>query len=56
MNVKTFFTIIWGSIIFFTLILALCSDKFKSFTTFSIFGDMTRNASGDGVDVESITK
>ncbi|AGF75236.1 metal ABC transporter substrate-binding protein [Bartonella vinsonii] len=56
MNVKTFFTIIWGSIIFFTPNLALCSDKFKAVTTFTIIADMARNVAGDAADVESITK
>ncbi|WP_409361383.1 metal ABC transporter substrate-binding protein [Bartonella heixiaziensis] len=56
MNVKTFFTIILGSVIFFTPNLALCAGKFKAVTTFTIIADMARNVAGDAADVESITK
>ncbi|WP_074381142.1 metal ABC transporter substrate-binding protein [Bartonella doshiae] len=56
MNVKTFFTIILGSVIFFTPNLVLCAGKFKAVTTFTIIADMARNVAGDAADVESITK
>ncbi|EJF80315.1 metal ABC transporter substrate-binding protein [Bartonella doshiae] len=56
MNVKTFFTIILGSVIFFTPNVALCAGKFKAVTTFTIIADMARNVAGDAADVESITK
>ncbi|MCZ2157735.1 metal ABC transporter substrate-binding protein [Bartonella sp. 220] len=56
MNVKVFFTIIWGSVIFFTPHFALCAGKFKAVTTFTIIADMARNVAGDAADVESITK
>ncbi|MGF7157069.1 metal ABC transporter substrate-binding protein [Bartonella heixiaziensis] len=56
MNVKTFFTIILGSVIFFTPNLALCAGKFKAVTTFTIIADMARNVAGNAADVESITK
>lgn len=56
MNIKTFFTIVFGSIIFFTPNFALCAGKFKAVTTFTIIADMARNVAGDAADVESITK
>ncbi|WP_375669354.1 metal ABC transporter solute-binding protein, Zn/Mn family, partial [Bartonella sp. MR168JLCBS] len=56
MNVKTFFIIIWGSVIFLTPNLALCASKFKAVTTFTIIADMARNVAGDAATVESITK
>ncbi|EJF89489.1 hypothetical protein ME1_00259 [Bartonella vinsonii subsp. arupensis OK-94-513] len=56
MNVRTFCTVILGSIVFFTPNLALCGSKFKAVTTFTIIADMARNVAGDAADVESITK
>lgn len=56
MSVKTFFTIMWGSIVFLTPNFALCAGKFKAVTTFTIIADMARNVAGDAADVESITK
>ncbi|WP_317992563.1 metal ABC transporter substrate-binding protein [Bartonella gliris] len=56
MNVKTFFTITFWSVIFFAPDLALCAGKFKAVTTFTIIADMARNVAGDAADVESITK
>ncbi|WP_208435566.1 metal ABC transporter substrate-binding protein [Bartonella phoceensis] len=56
MNIKTLFTIVLGSIIFFTPNFALCAGKFKAVTTFTIIADMARNVAGEAADVESITK
>ncbi|WP_455476027.1 metal ABC transporter substrate-binding protein [Bartonella sp. B17] len=56
MNVKTFFSIILGSAIFFTSNFALGAGKFKAVTTFTVIADMARNVAGDVADVESITK
>ncbi|EJF79318.1 Uncharacterized periplasmic iron-binding protein HI_0362 precursor [Candidatus Bartonella washoeensis] len=56
MNVKFFFSIVLGSVIFFAPNLALCAGKFKAVTTFTIIADMARNVAGDAADVESITK
>ncbi|WP_336278752.1 metal ABC transporter substrate-binding protein [Bartonella sp. CB175] len=56
MNVRTFFFIIVGSVIFFAPNFALCANKFKAVTTFTIIADMARNVAGDAADVESITK
>ncbi|WP_019219176.1 metal ABC transporter substrate-binding protein [Bartonella florencae] len=56
MNVRTFFTIVFGNIIFFTPNFALSAGKFKAVTTFTIIADMARNVAGDAADVESITK
>ncbi len=56
MNIRMFFTIVFGGIIFFTPNFALCAGKFKAVTTFTIIADMARNVAGDAADVESITK
>ncbi|MET3559596.1 manganese/iron transport system substrate-binding protein [Bartonella japonica] len=56
MNMKTFFTIVLGAVIFFTPNFALCAGKFKAVTTFTIIADMARNVAGDVAEVESITK
>ncbi|WP_336287671.1 metal ABC transporter substrate-binding protein [Bartonella sp. CB60] len=56
MNVKAIFTIVFGSVIFFTPNLALSAGKFKAVTTFTVIADMARNVAGDVADVESITK
>ncbi len=56
MNIKRIFTLILGSLIFFTPDLAVCAGKFKAVTTFTIIADMARNVAGDAADVESITK
>ncbi len=56
MNVRTFFSIVFGSVIFFTPNFALCAGKFKAVTTFTIIADMARNVAGDAAEVESITK
>ncbi|GAA5104694.1 metal ABC transporter substrate-binding protein [Bartonella jaculi] len=56
MNIKTFFTIVLGSIIFLAPNSVLCAGKFKAVTTFTIIADMARNVAGDAADVESITK
>lgn len=56
MNIKKIFTLILGSLIFFTPDLAVCAGKFKAVTTFTIIADMARNVAGDAADVESITK
>ncbi|WP_455480810.1 metal ABC transporter substrate-binding protein [Bartonella sp. B12(2025)] len=56
MNVKTFFTIVLGGIIFFMPNLASSAGKFKAVTTFTIIADMARNVAGDVANVESITK
>ncbi|WP_345096525.1 metal ABC transporter substrate-binding protein [Bartonella acomydis] len=56
MNVRMFFTIVFGSIVFFMPNFALCAGKFKAVTTFTIIADMARNVAGDAADVESITK
>ncbi|WP_455474214.1 metal ABC transporter substrate-binding protein [Bartonella sp. B30(2025)] len=56
MNVKTFFSVVLGSIIFFAPDFALGAGKFKAVTTFTVIADMARNVAGDAADVESITK
>lgn len=56
MNMKTFFTIVLGAVVFFTPNFALCAGKFKAVTTFTIIADMARNVAGDAAEVESITK
>ncbi len=56
MKIRTFFTIFFGSVVFFTPHFALCAGKFKAVTTFTIIADMARNVAGDAADVESITK
>ncbi|WP_019223156.1 metal ABC transporter substrate-binding protein [Bartonella rattaustraliani] len=56
MNVKTFFSIVFGGVVFLTPHFALCAGKFKAVTTFTIIADMARNVAGDAADVESITK
>lgn len=56
MHIKKIFTLILGSLIFFTPNLAVCAGKFKAVTSFTIIADMARNVAGDAADVESITK
>ncbi|GAA4658781.1 metal ABC transporter substrate-binding protein [Bartonella pachyuromydis] len=56
MNIRRFFAIVFGSVVLFTPNFALCADKFKAVTTFTIIADMARNVAGDVADVESITK